>query len=990
MSKEAREGIRPHIKRLLALGVLKTCHSAWNTPLLPVKKPGTPDYHPVQDLREVNNRVQDIHPTVPNPYNLLSTLSPDRVWYSVLDLKDAFFCLRLHNDSQLLFAFEWQDPEEGILGQLTWTLLPQGFKNSPTIFNEALHQDLSHFRRDHPEVTLLQYVDDLLLAAATREHCEYGTKSLLQELARLGYRASAKKAQLCRREVTFLGYTLKNGKRWLTEARKKTVTQIPVPTTRKQLREFLGTAGFCRLWISGFASLASPLYPLLKGDKKFEWGSEQQQAFDGIKQALLSAPALALPNIEKPFTLYIEEQKGVARGVLTQTLGPWKRPVAYLSKRLDSVASGWPRCLKAIAAAALLTKDADKLTLGQKLTIIAPHSLESVIRQPPDRWLSNARITHYQSILLDKERVTFGPPTVLNPATLLPDETTDPVIHTCQDILVEEAGVRRDLTDQPLPNPEVTWFTDGSSFISNGKRLAGAAVVSATDIIWAASLLEGTSAQKAELIALTKALELAEGKRANIYTDSRYAFATAHVHGAIYQQRGLLTSAGREIKQKTEILRLLAAVLLPAKLAIIHCPSHRKGADPVVMGNRRADEEAKAVALRDPEILSVLVAERESELPSETGEDSSEKQALSYLQQVHQFTHLGAQKLQSLLRNQPFSLSPSDNRRLAERVTKNCKACQAVNAHPTQTPSGKRLRGNRPGQYWEVDFTEVKPARCGYRYLLVFVDTFSGWVEAYPTRKETALVVAKKIMEEIFPRFGLPKVIGSDNGPAFVARVSQGLAKILGIAWKLHCAYRPQSSGQVKRMNRTIKETLAKLAMETGLKDWTMLLRYALFRARNTPSPTMFNLTPFEVLYGSPPPVESFATTIDTQSLPYTPLIVRLKALEDIQRFVWRQLSAHYQPGEVTAPHRFQVGDSVYVRRHNQSNLEPRWKGPYVVLLMTPTAVKVDGITNWIHASHLKPAPAPGPGWRLEKTDNPFKLRIRHVGGGNGGPAPSL
>ena len=100
--------------------------------------------------------------------------------------------------------------------------------------------------------------------------------------------------------------------------------------------------------------------------------------------------------------------------------------------------------------------------------------------------------------------------------------------------------------------------------------------------------------------------------------------------------------------------------------------------------------------------------------------------------------------------------------------------------HSMYTP-GKRLRGNQPGAYWEVDFTEIKPARYGNKYLLVFIDTFSGWVEAFPTRTEMANVIAKKILEEIFPRFGIPKVIRSDNGPAFVAQVSQGLAKILGI-----------------------------------------------------------------------------------------------------------------------------------------------------------------------------------------------------------------
>jgi ribonuclease HI len=89
---------------------------------------------------------------------------------------------------------------------------------------------------------------------------------------------------------------------------------------------------------------------------------------------------------------------------------------------------------------------------------------------------------------------------------------------------------------------------------------------------------------------------LAEGKAINIYTDSRYAFATAHIHGAIYKQRGLLTSAGRDIKNKEEILALLEAVHLPKKVAIIHCPGHQRGQDPITKGNQMSDLVAKQVA----------------------------------------------------------------------------------------------------------------------------------------------------------------------------------------------------------------------------------------------------------------------------------------------------------------------------------------------------------------------------------------------------------
>ena len=124
MTLEAQQGITPHIHRFLAQKILRPCQSAWNTPLLPVKKPNSCDYRPVQDLREVNRRVLDIHPTVPNPYNLLSSIPPDHHWYTVLDLKDAFFSLPLAPKSQDLFAFEWSDREEGINSQLTWTRLP--------------------------------------------------------------------------------------------------------------------------------------------------------------------------------------------------------------------------------------------------------------------------------------------------------------------------------------------------------------------------------------------------------------------------------------------------------------------------------------------------------------------------------------------------------------------------------------------------------------------------------------------------------------------------------------------------------------------------------------------------------------------------------------------------------------------------------------------------------------------------------------------------
>jgi hypothetical protein len=82
------------------------------------------------------------------------------------------------------------------------------------------------------------------------------------------------------------------------------------------------------------------------------------------------------------------------------------------------------------------------------------------------------------------------------------------------------------------------------------------------------------------------------------------------------------------------------------------------------------------------------------------------------------------------------------------------------------------LKGTQPIVYQEMDFIEVKPGKFGYKYLLVFIDTFSGWIETSPTKHETVQMVTKKLLKEILPKDAFSKFIGSDNGPIFMSQVS--------------------------------------------------------------------------------------------------------------------------------------------------------------------------------------------------------------------------
>ncbi|RMB92926.1 hypothetical protein DUI87_30665 [Hirundo rustica rustica] len=236
-----------------------------------------------------------------------------------------------------------------------------GYKNSPTIFGEQLTKDLESWEPPPGEGQLLQYVDDLLIATLTQETCVDWTVSLLNFLGLQGYRVSQKKAQMVRQTVIYLGYEVSAGQRTLGQDRKEAICQTPKPQTLKELRTFLGMTGWCRLWIYNYGLLVKPLYALImEGSRDLQWTKEATRAFDQLKKALMSAPALGLPNVSKPFFLFSHEKQGIALGILAQNLGLYQRAVAYLSKQLDTAAKGWPGCIRAVAAVAINIQEARK------------------------------------------------------------------------------------------------------------------------------------------------------------------------------------------------------------------------------------------------------------------------------------------------------------------------------------------------------------------------------------------------------------------------------------------------------------------------------------------------------------------------------------------------------------------------------------------------------------------------------------------------------
>lgn len=335
LSVQAREGIKSTVQGLLKAGVLIPTRSPCNTPIFPVKKTDSDKWRLVHDLRAVNQVVEPETPIVPDPHTLLSNIPKGTKWYTVIDLCSAFFSVPLHPSLQHLFAFTYEGK------QYTYTCLPQGYCESPSIFNQVLAQDLATLEC---QSTVLQYVDDLLICSTSKEQCRQDSLKVLRLLADNGHKVSREKLQFCKTKVEYLGRVLERESRTIAPKHGEAISRAPKPKTVHQMMAFLGRAGFSHPWVCEFALRVQPLRDMIKAadhtqpNAGLDCTPEGEAAFMDIKTALASAPALANPDYSKPFHLYVSEKKGYTSAVLTQQQqGVGKRAIAYYSTTLYNV-----------------------------------------------------------------------------------------------------------------------------------------------------------------------------------------------------------------------------------------------------------------------------------------------------------------------------------------------------------------------------------------------------------------------------------------------------------------------------------------------------------------------------------------------------------------------------------------------------------------------------------------------------------------------------
>ncbi|KAL0810648.1 hypothetical protein ABMA28_010755 [Loxostege sticticalis] len=314
--------VREIIKDLLDKGVIQESESDFASPILLVKKKDGSDRMCV-DFRKLNDvTIKDRFP-LPRIDDHIDRLGRNK-YFTSLDMATGFHQIPVAKESVPLTGFV--TPE----GHYEYLKMPYGLANAPVIYQRIITKTL----REHIESgEILVYIDDVLILSRTIEQGLILLRRVLTTLTDAGFSINLKKCSFLSPSIEYLGRNISEGQVRPSNEKVRALTNTDEPKNIKQVRQFMGLAGYFRRYIPGFAQKTACIAALTRKGVEFKWGTEQQAARKEIVECLTSEPVLAVYDPSLPIEVHTDASSVGYGAVLLQVHeGGHKRVVAYYSK----------------------------------------------------------------------------------------------------------------------------------------------------------------------------------------------------------------------------------------------------------------------------------------------------------------------------------------------------------------------------------------------------------------------------------------------------------------------------------------------------------------------------------------------------------------------------------------------------------------------------------------------------------------------------------
>ena len=298
--------LKEQLTQLLDQGYIKPSVSPWSAPVLfNRKKDGT--LRLCIDYRGLNqSTIKNKYP-IPRIDELLDRLHGSQI-FTKINLKSGYYQIRIKEEDIPKTGFNTR------YGHYEFTVIPFGLTNAPATFNRLM----SDIFREHLDEYVLVFFDDILVYSKNPEEHEQHVRRVLELLRQHQLFAKKSKCTFCTDKVEYLGFVISKDGVSTDPAKIEAVKNWPTPKNIREARGFLGLAGWYRVFIQSYAKIASPITATLKKTKVFLWTPASEEAFNLLKEALISAPTLALPDFSKPFLVTTDASGQAIGGVLTQ------------------------------------------------------------------------------------------------------------------------------------------------------------------------------------------------------------------------------------------------------------------------------------------------------------------------------------------------------------------------------------------------------------------------------------------------------------------------------------------------------------------------------------------------------------------------------------------------------------------------------------------------------------------------------------------------